>query len=48
MAAGAQVIGSQQIIHMLTPQGPPATHRREGKAVLLYNAHPKKSAAAPA
>lgn len=47
MAAGAQVTRSQQTIHLLAAQGPPAANRREGKAVLLYNAHPKKPAAAP-
>lgn len=48
MAAGAQVTRSQQTIHFLTAQGPPAANRREGKVILLHNAHPKKPAAAPA
>lgn len=48
MAAGAQVTRSQQTIHLLTAQGPPAANRREGKVILLHNAHPKKPAATPA
>lgn len=48
MAAGAQVTRSQQTIHSLTAQRPPAGNRREGKAILVHNARPKKPAAAPA
>jgi len=48
MAAGAQVTRSQQSIHLLPAQGPPAANRREGKDVLHYNTHHKKPAATPA
>lgn len=44
-AAGAQVTRSQQTINSLTAQRPPAVKRREGKVLLLPNAHPKKPAA---
>lgn len=48
MAAGAQVTRSQETIHLLTAQRPPAANRRGGEVLLLSNAHPKTPAATPA